>query len=233
MLFGTYLVDLGRQSSTIKSYFSAIKHVLKVDGYDWDDSKVMLSVVTKSCKLINDKVRIRLHIREHLFETLMFELERMYDTQWYLQYTYKAIFCLGYYGLMRIGEMVWSDHTLKACDVLVAKNRDKILLKLRTSKTHGQESKPQEIIIEGVNYTKKFFCLFEILRTYTKVRSNFVNKKEPYIIFADRTPVTPIHVRTTLRTALKAINLDEMLYNTHSLRAGRTVDLIRKYNFYN
>ena len=33
VLFGTYLVEQGAQSQTIKSYFSAIKHVLKTDGY--------------------------------------------------------------------------------------------------------------------------------------------------------------------------------------------------------
>ena len=32
-LFGAYLVDNGIQSSTLKSYFSAIKHILKLDGY--------------------------------------------------------------------------------------------------------------------------------------------------------------------------------------------------------
>ena len=31
-LFGAYLVDNGVQSSTLKSYFSAIKHVLRQDG---------------------------------------------------------------------------------------------------------------------------------------------------------------------------------------------------------
>ena len=35
-LFGAYLVECGIQSSTLKSYFSAIKHVLKLDGYEWN-----------------------------------------------------------------------------------------------------------------------------------------------------------------------------------------------------
>ena len=38
VLFGAYLVDKGIQSSTLKSYFSAIKHILKQDGYDWNDN---------------------------------------------------------------------------------------------------------------------------------------------------------------------------------------------------
>ena len=44
-LFGAYLVKKGNQSATIKSYFSAIKHVLKTDGYPWNDDKVVLASI--------------------------------------------------------------------------------------------------------------------------------------------------------------------------------------------
>ena len=50
VLYGTHLVETGMQSATIKSYFSAIKHILKADGYQWDDGKAMLSTITKSCQ---------------------------------------------------------------------------------------------------------------------------------------------------------------------------------------
>ena len=46
--FGTHLVDTGEQSSTIKSYFSAIKHILKTNGNQWDDAKAMLCTLTRS-----------------------------------------------------------------------------------------------------------------------------------------------------------------------------------------
>ena len=76
MLFGTHLVKQGYQSSTIKSYFSAIKHVLKTDGYQWNDDKAMLSTITKSCRLINDCVMIRLPISRKLLDLLLYEMER-------------------------------------------------------------------------------------------------------------------------------------------------------------
>ena len=39
-LYCAYLVEIDKlQSSTIKSYISAIKAVLKSDGYNWNDSK--------------------------------------------------------------------------------------------------------------------------------------------------------------------------------------------------
>ena len=53
----TYLVQTqGTQSSTIKTYVSAIKDVLISDGYDWKDNKMLMSAITSSCSLKNDHV---------------------------------------------------------------------------------------------------------------------------------------------------------------------------------
>ena len=80
-LFGAYLVDNGIQSSTLKSYFSAIKHVLKLDGYNWDDNKVLLSSLVRGCSLVNDRVKTRLPIQKGLLEMLLFEIERKYNVK--------------------------------------------------------------------------------------------------------------------------------------------------------
>ena len=149
-LFGAYLIDGGIQSSTLKSYFSAIKHVLKLDGYEWNDNKALLSSLVKGCKLENDKLKIRLPIQKGLLEMLMFELQRHFNGQQpqpYLELLYKTMFSLGYYGMLRVGEMTLGQHTIKACNVHLGNNKDKVLLVLYTSKTHGKESEPQRIKI--------------------------------------------------------------------------------------
>ena len=51
-------MEEGIQSVTLRSYFSAIKHTLKTDGYAWDDNKVWLNALANACKLKNDKVRM-------------------------------------------------------------------------------------------------------------------------------------------------------------------------------
>ena len=61
-MFLAHLAEGGAQSSTLKSYVSAIKRILTDDGYVWNDNMVLLSSLTKGCKLINDKVRVRLPI---------------------------------------------------------------------------------------------------------------------------------------------------------------------------
>ena len=41
-LFIGYLIDKGMQSATVKSYVSAIKKTLVMDGYEWDENLVLV-----------------------------------------------------------------------------------------------------------------------------------------------------------------------------------------------
>ena len=67
-LFCAYLVENKYKSATIKSYVSAIKSVLKSDGYPWDENLLLLDTITKACRLINDCVYIRCPIQKGLLE---------------------------------------------------------------------------------------------------------------------------------------------------------------------
>ena len=64
-IYCTYLIAIKQlKSQTVKSYISGIKHVLITDGYDWNDGKVILNTLTKSCKIKNDKLKVRLPIQK-------------------------------------------------------------------------------------------------------------------------------------------------------------------------
>ena len=231
-LFGAYLVDTGVQSSTLKSYFSAIKHILRSDGYQWDDNKVLLSALARSCKMENDKVKTRLPIRKGLLEMILFEVKRKWydgeNPQPYLAILYQAIFCLAYYGMLRVGELALSDHNIKACNIHIGSNKDKILIVLYSSKTHGKESRPQKVKISAlpsVGPDKKLICPFKTVTKYMKCRGSYLNETEQFFVYADRSPVQPEHIRKTLRTFLESLSLDSSLYDVHSFRIGRTSDL--------
>ena len=151
-LFCAFLIDNGTKSTTIRSYVSAIKHILKMDGYDWDDSLILLSSLTRACKLINDTVFHHLPISRNMLEVLLFEIERLYASQTYLEILYKTILLVGYYGMFRVGELASytdkvhsMDHSIKAKNVHIGKNKDKIMFVLYSSKTHAKESPPQKV----------------------------------------------------------------------------------------
>ena len=77
-----------------------------------------------------------------MIEILLFESERYFGgekNQPYLETLYKVMICLAYYGMMRVGEITIGDHTLKAQNIHIGDNKDKILIVLYTSKTHEKE----------------------------------------------------------------------------------------------
>ena len=206
-----------------------------MDGYDWNDKLVLVRSLAKACRLINDRVRTRLLIHCGLLEMILFEVQRIFTTkkQWYLELMNKTLFMVAYYGLMRIGELTLSQHILKAKNVHMAKNKDKLMLVLYSSKTHNKGSKPQKIkltanhIEKSGQYRKRHFCPFKLTREFILVRGDYVSDEEQFFIFRDRSPVTAYHARTILKTVLNNIGLDSNNYGMHSFRIGRTTDLIK------
>ena len=220
-LYIAYLINKGRQSSSIKSYVSAIKKMLVMDKYKWKDEDVLLHSLTKACKMI-------------IFEVILFEVHRRYGkNQVYLASLYKALFIMCYYGMMHVGEVTESQHVLKAKNIHIALNKDKLLLILYTSKTHGLWTGPQKIKITSNrnektgSYLHRNFCPFTILRQYLKLRGDYIDEDEQFFIFSDRSPVKAFHASNLLKKILKSVGIDETLYAMHSFRIGRTSDLVK------
>ena len=92
--------------------------------------------LTQACKLRNDHVTCRFPIHKRLLEIILFEINRIgvLQGQFYLKTLYTALFCLAYYGLMRIGELAQGPHSLKACNIHTGMNKNKILIVLYSSK---------------------------------------------------------------------------------------------------
>ena len=194
--------------------------------------------MAKAGKIKNDIISCQLPIGKGLLEILIFELQRILDNSQYFYILYKAIFCLGYYGLMRVGELTDGSHTIKASNMHIGANKDKILVILYTSKTHSRASYPQEVKISSVAEDFKlsartnsamtmFFCPFQAIRDYVNLRGGYVSVNENFFVFADRSPVKPHHLQTILRKCLFHINLQPKLYDCHSFRIGRSCDLAK------
>ena len=239
-IYCAYLVENGSKSATVKSYVSGIKCLLKLNGYKYDDNKVLLNSLTRACRLINDKIYHRLPIKKSLLEMLLFKLERMCSKSVYMESLYKAIFTMAYYGLMCASELATEsydycmDHAIRACNIHVGVNKSKIMLVLYSSKTHGVESRLQRIKITGTkgylmgtSLDKRHFCPFTIINEYMAIRGNYNDDDEHFFIFRGGIKVTQTHIRKILKSALNRMNLNSGAYDLHSFRIGRTMDLFR------
>ena len=235
-LFVAYLVDKGIQSATVKSYVSAIKKTLITDGYQWDDTKILLSTLTGACKLINDRVFTRLPIQIGLLELLLFEINRKFIGQRYIICLYQALFAIAYYGLFRIDELCETgraDHSIKVINVHVATNKNKILIILPTSKTHGKGDQPQKIKITANDDTSsclsrsRHFCPFNLMQKYIEIRGGYDTPDDQFFVLSDKSPLKADSVRSVLKELVTRVGLEPKFYSVHSIRAGRASDLAK------
>ena len=240
-----YLIQTKKQSSTVKSYISAIKAVLKINQIELTEDQYLISSLTKACRLKNDCIRTRLPIGRDLLSLLLQKMKKFYlnNGQVFLAILYQTLFSTAYFSLFRVGELTSGEHPVLAKDVQIAFNKKKILFILRTSKTHWKNNKPQLIKISSTKRKNKknsdastlaahnsdcryLPCPYDLLHQYLKLRGPYRRPNEPFFIFADGTPVQPRQMRQCLKNTLKFAGCDESLYGVHSLRSGRAGDLL-------
>ena len=238
VFFVAYLIQDDKQSQTIRSYISAVKKVLRDDGIEINEDKMLLASLTKACKLKNDSVKTRLPIQKGMLRILLQTTADYYDghlQQPFLAKLYRAVFITAYFGLLRVGEICKGSHPILVNDVHVAENKKKFMFLLRSSKTHGLYNKPQQIKIESSqiqqeqnfikNHQGREYCPYKILKQYVRIRPNYMNCSEPFFVFSDRSFIRPETMRKTLKVMLKISGFDANLYNFQSFRARRAVDL--------
>lgn len=225
ILFAAYLADSGKASATVKSYVSAIRHVLRFDGIEIADSNFQLATIVRACKLTNDKLTLRMPIQKRMISMILRTIEEYYNemNQPYLSILYKAMVVVGYYGLLRVGELTKGPHGVKANDLMVAKNKNKAVIVLRSSKTLLPGQRPIKIQISPDG--NEDFDPIQIIEEYTATRHKVDSAEEFLFAYRDGKAVSPQQFRSVLRLMLSKSGFNCLNYNCHSLRSGRARDL--------
>ena len=118
----------------------------------------------------------------------------------------------GYYGLLHIGEIAQceSDHMIRFNDVHFGRNKRKIVIVPRTSKTHSFHTAPQVVKITGVEEKpdKHFqdipkYCPVNLLLNYLDVRGEPRTADEPFFIYRNSAPVKLEHFCSVLKRCIK------------------------------
>ena len=101
-LFVAFLINEGKKSTTIKSYISAIKAVLREDGHKISEDTFLLASLTKACRFKNNVLHTRLPTHRKLLEVIIQQIRNLYEekNQHYLAVLYSAVFMSSYYGLL-------------------------------------------------------------------------------------------------------------------------------------
>lgn len=227
-LYVTHLINQKKKSATVKSYLSAIRYILREDGVDLNENKIELAALIKACKLQNDKLYIRLPIQYKLFRSILRKTRSSLELQkgqTYLSKLLRAAFSMAYFGLMRVSELTSGPHQLRAIDVKHAKAKRKIVLYLRSSKTHTTNDFPQKIEIHEVPQMGSDCPVKCILDFIQERGSSNLDEAEPFFLLKEKLPFTAAQFRCNLKSILRELGIDDQLYDTHSYRSGRCTDL--------
>ena len=235
-MFVGHIISEHKQSAMVKSYISAIKAVLKMNNIKIEEDRYLLASLICACRLQNDTVHARFPIQKPMLHVILGRVAGHFGCQPYLSLLYRTLFCIMYYGLLRVSEVTSGSHPVLASDIQIATNKKKILLILYSSKTHSKASTPQ--IIKISSFLKESegqlrgsendqCCPYSLLRQYALMHGNYKSDCEPFFVFSDRSPVTPKQMGKCIKMILRKAGFNEKLYGTHSMRAGRTCDLFK------
>lgn len=232
-IFVAYRAESGDHSGTIESYLSGIKYMLGLDGIEINTRTTRLRALIKACKYKNDRVVHRLPISETLLVKLIKQLDQIFSAQPYLNKLYRCMLVLGFYGMLRVGEMASGDHPVLARDVHFNHRLKKVQLILRTSKTHGRGDQPQYVKFSSDDsrvflYNKKF-CPYTVVWEFMQVRGPKLSETDPFFVFGDNTPVKPYQMQAVLKRALSNFHLDPADFGIHSLRIGYATTLDHRH----
>ena len=179
---------------------------------------------------------VKLPIHKHMLNMLLQHTGLFFRNrgQEYFVALYQALFATAYYGLFRVGELTYSQHSVKACDMHIADNKKKILFVLRSSKTHVSGQSPQLIKIKNspLHQTSTIpsvqpWCPYLLLRTYLHVWGYYVQNDENFFVFGDKSPVHPHHFALVLKHILQSTCFDSSKYSSHAFHAGQAGDLLK------
>lgn len=227
IVWATHLADNRKKSNTIKSYISAVRYCLSLDGIKVPHSNCELAAIVQAAKQMNDELYVRLPIQKGLLNLILNFIRSAYIQQRgqiYLGHVLMALYSSAYHGLFRISELTQGPHNVKAQDVIHARNKRRVTFYLRSSKTHTTADLPQIVHVRdepkwGVN------CPVKILEQYVELRGrSSPNKEQPFFMLRNGTPITQEQFRTNLKYILFTLGLPSALYGSHSFRIGKATD---------
>lgn len=227
IVWATHLADNRRKSATIRSYISAIRYCLGLDGVRVTHTNCELAAIIQAAKHENDQLYIRLPIQKHLIRLILNFIDTYYvkgKGQIFQGIWLKAIYSMAYHGMMRISELADSPHAVKAQDIIHGRNKGKITIYLRSSKTHSISDQPQIIHILA-QPTWLHNCPVRLITQYANMRGRYAKYTEqPFFINQDGSPITPLQFRTNLKHILFTLGLPSELYGSHSFQSGKATD---------
>jgi len=228
MLFIMHLRDAGMQHSTITTYVSAIAFAHKVRGLEDPTSAMLFRKFMMGVKKVTPTLQQLQPITYVMLKELLGLLESLPLSR-FTKILYAAVLSVMYHACLRISEVAQSGHANHALryDQVAFKVRPPRVLPAALTMTllSFKHSKgPQTIQLKPI--TDEASCPVGLMYRYHRLRPSGSTTS----FFCDEAgrPITRTSVMTVLRQVTELSSFRHKKINTHSLRIGRTTDLVLK-----
>lgn len=232
-MFVAYRIEKGDYSNTVQSYLSGIKSMLQKDGIEINTRTARLRSLIKACKYKNDRVIQRMPIKEALLVRIIRQVDLMFAMQPYLLSLYWCMIVMGYFAMLRTGEMAKGDHPILARDVHLCHDHKKVQIILRTSKTHGLGDQPRYVKFDTNDSKAKLdnvhFCPYQVVREFLEIRGPKLDDEDMLFVNRDNSPVKPYQFNAVLKRAIKRLGIDPTNFGSHSLHIGHATQLDHRH----
>ena len=212
-----YVAYLHRENyapSSIVSYVSAIGYIHRISGFKDPTTTVIIQKLIAGSTRLGPRFDLRLPITIILLDQLSQSADKVISC-YYHRILLKAMFCVAFFGLMRLGELTVSQHgqVLLQLQQLTMSN-DKAIVNISHFK-HNKSLKPVDIPMEKQD--SENVCPVFNLAKYLQVRGY---KPGPLFCFPQEKPVSRRFFVSKLKFLLKFCGLDVSRYRSHSFRIG-------------
>jgi len=213
-----------KATATITTYVSAVSNWHKCNSYEDPCANFLVKRALKGAA----KALTAPNIREPITIDLLHKLSRALHNVCYSSHEakmFKSVFCLAFFGLFRIGELICTNKktaqrgVLKINDIAFKDNSMKIVI--RFSKT-DQLGKSTTMIIEGNPMST--LCPVQAAKDFIESRGQYAG---PLFCHFNRLFLSRFQFNKVLSSALKFINSEKHI-RPHSFRIGGATHAICK-----
>ena len=215
--FVSFMYMRGYAAASIQLAVSAIAFVHKLNGFDDPSNNILVKKSLVGIKNVStSKVQSRPLPRELLDEIIQKAEGILPDS--FTNCLFQSMVSLGFYALLRVGEMTRSHNCLQLDDILAMESS--LQITFRTYK----HSKGQAATIQVKSRSPSTSCPVYLLHQYLHLRGK---KAGALFLKEDGKIPSRLEFWEWLQTVIKACGVPPNVYNTHSLRKGGATNMAR------
>lgn len=228
----SYLFHRGYAYSTTATYVSAIRFQHKLRGLPDSSSCFSVIKILEGYRRSKPSHDTRMPITYEILVEISLKLSSVCNSQ-FESILFKAAYTLAFFGLFRVGELVFSsafmaDAPLLELDIIQYEPNKSFKVRLRRSKTN-QQGVP---VIVPIAATGTSVCPVASMNDYLRVRPKNVNCKYLFC-HLDGSPLSRYQFGAVLTKVIRTTRYPSAGFKTHSFRIGAATWLAQQGVSYN